>query len=310
MLVPDRTQMTDNIRGILLKVTAVSIFTVMMALIKATSAEVPVGQQVFFRAFFTLLVVVGWLIARGDFLSALHTSNIFSHIWRGLSGAAAMSLRFFALGILTFPEVAALGFTTPLILTVLAALILGETVRAFRLTTVALGFVGVLIVLWPTFDVNGDRSTLELIGAAAILGSAALAALAQIFVRRLVATEGTAQIVFYFSLLITFLSFLSLPFGWVVPSFGAIAMLITAGLIGGVGQICLTAAYRNAPASVVAPFDYTSMLLALAIAYFWFAEIPTGWTIFGALVIIASGVVIIWREQSLGKLRNRSQATH
>ena len=128
MLVPDRTQMTDNIRGILLKVTAVSIFTVMMALIKATSAEVPVGQQVFFRAFFTLLVVVGWLIARGDFLSALHTSNIFSHMWRGLSGAAAMSLRFFALGILTFPEVAALGFTTPLILTVLAALILGETV--------------------------------------------------------------------------------------------------------------------------------------------------------------------------------------
>ena len=310
MLVPDRTQMTDNIRGILLKVTAVSIFTVMMALIKATSAEVPVGQQVFFRAFFTLLVVVGWLIARGDFLSALHTSNIFSHMWRGLSGAAAMSLRFFALGILTFPEVAALGFTTPLILTVLAALILGETVRAFRLTTVALGFVGVLIVLWPTFDANGDRSTLELIGAAAILGSAALAALAQIFVRRLVATEGTAQIVFYFSLLITFLSFLSLPFGWVVPSFGAIAMLITAGLIGGVGQICLTAAYRNAPASVVAPFDYTSMLLALVIAYFWFAEIPTGWTILGALVIIASGVVIIWREQSLGKLRNRSQATH
>ena len=310
MLVPDRTQMTDNIRGILLKVTAVSIFTVMMALIKATSAEVPVGQQVFFRAFFTLLVVVGWLIARGDFLSALYTSNIFSHMWRGLSGAAAMSLRFFALGILTFPEVAALGFTTPLILTVLAALILGETVRAFRLTTVALGFVGVLIVLWPTFDVNGDRSTLELIGAAAILGSAALAALAQIFVRRLVATEGTAQIVFYFSLLITFLSFLSLPFGWVVPSFGAITMLITAGLIGGVGQICLTAAYRNAPASVVAPFDYTSMLLALAIAYFWFAEIPTGWTILGALVIIASGVVIIWREQSLGKLRNRSQVTH
>ena len=117
--------MTDNIRGILLKVTAVSIFTVMMALIKATASEVPTGQQVFFRAFFTLLVVMGWLKARGDFLSALRTSNIFDHMWRGLAGAASMSLRFFALGILTFPEVAALGFTTPLILTVLAALILG-----------------------------------------------------------------------------------------------------------------------------------------------------------------------------------------
>ena len=301
--------MTDNIRGILLKVTAVSIFTVMMALIKATAVEVPTGQQVFFRAFFSLLVVIGWLMARGDFFNALRTSNIFGHMWRGLAGAAAMSLRFFALGVLTFPEVAALGFTTPLILTVLAALILGETVRAFRLTTVALGFVGVLIVLWPTFDINGNRSTLELIGAGAILGSAALAALAQIFVRRLVATEGTVQIVFYFSLLITLLSLLSLPFGWVLPSFDATMMLMTAGLIGGVGQICLTAAYRNAPASVVAPFDYTSMLLALVIAYFWFAEVPTSWTILGASVIIVSGVVIIYREQRLGRRRNLAQST-
>ena len=228
--------------------------------------------------------------------------------WRGLAGAASMSLRFFALGVLSFPEVAALGFTTPLILTVLAALILGETVRAFRLTTVALGFIGVLIVLWPTLNMDGARSTLEIIGAIAILGSAALAALAQIFVRRMVATEGTAQIVFYFSLLITVLSLFTLPFGWVKPSFEATAMLITAGVIGGIGQICLTAAYRNAPASVVAPFDYTSMLLALALAYFWFGEIPTAWTITGALVIIASGVVILWREQRLGRNRNRAQS--
>ena len=76
-------------------------------------------------------------------------------------------------------------------------------------------------------------------------------------------------------------------------------MLIIAGLIGGVGQICLTAAYRNAPASVVAPFDYSSMLLAIAIGYFWFAETPTLWTIAGAIVIILSGIVIIWREQIL-----------
>ena len=300
--------MTDHIRGIALKVTAVSIFTFMMALIKATSQEVPTGQQVFFRAFFTLLVVMAWLSTRGDFPKALRTSNILDHTWRGLAGAAAMSLRFFALGVLSFPEVAALGFTTPLILTVLAALILGETVRAFRLTTVALGFMGVLIVLWPTLNMDGARSTLEVIGATAMLGSAALAALAQIFVRRMVATEGTAQIVFYFSLLITVLSLCTLPFGWVKPSFEATAMLITAGVIGGIGQICLTAAYRNAPASVVAPFDYTSMLLALALAYFWFSEIPTLWTITGASVIITSGVVILWREQRLGRNRTRADS--
>jgi drug/metabolite transporter (DMT)-like permease len=85
-------------------------------------------------------------------------------------------------------------------------------------------------------------------------------------------------------------------------------MLVTAGVIGGIGQICLTAAYRHAPASVVAPFDYTSMLLALALAYFWFSEIPTLWTITGAAVIITSGVVILWREQRLGRNRTRADS--
>ncbi len=126
--------------------------------------------------------------------------------------------------VLTFPEVAALGFTTPLILTLLAAIMLGEVVRLFRLSTLALGFVGVLIVLWPSLNLNGDRSTYELFGAIAIIGSASLAALAQIFVRRLVATESTAQIVFYLSLFITVLSLGSIPFGWVVPSFEANVM--------------------------------------------------------------------------------------
>ena len=302
--------MTNNIRGILLKVMAVTIFTFMMAIIKATAAEVPTGQQVFYRAFFSMLVVIGWLAARGDLPGALRTSNVSGHIWRGLAGAVAMSLRFFAIGVLTFPEVTALGFTTPLVLTILAAVILGETVRAFRLITVTLGFFGVLIVLWPTINFSDERSTFELIGALAILGSAALAALAHIFVRRLVVTENTAQIVFYFSLLVTVLSLFSLPFGWVVPTFKASLMLIGAGLLGGVGQICLTAAYRNAPASVVAPFDYSSMLLALGIGYFWFAETPNWWTIIGATVIILSGIVILWREQWLGRQSNLAQIPH
>ena len=128
--------------------------------------------------------------------------------------------------------------------------------------------------------------------------------------RRLVATENTAQIVFYYSLLVSVLSLFTLPFGWVIPSFEATLMLISAGLIGGVGQICLTAAYRNAPASIVAPFDYSSMLLALGIGYFWFSEIPNWWTIIGAAIIIISGIAILWREQWLGRQRNLAQIPH
>ena len=75
--------MTDNLRGIIFKISAVTIFTVMMAIIKATAGEVPTGQQVFYRAFFSMLVVIGWLAARGDLRTTLRTSNISGHIWRG-----------------------------------------------------------------------------------------------------------------------------------------------------------------------------------------------------------------------------------
>lgn len=299
--------MTNHVTGIVLKIIAVTIFTVMMAIIKETSAHVPTGQQVFFRAFFTLLVIIGWLWARGDFPHGLKTQRIWGHMGRGFAGAAAMTLRFFALGVLSFPEVTALGFTTPLILTILAALLLGETVRLFRISTVALGFVGVLIVLWPNINWDGSRTTMETIGALAMIGSAALAALAQIFVRKLVSTEGTAQIVFYLSLLITVLSLFTIPFGWVMPPPYAFWLLVTAGVIGGLGQICLTASYKFAPASVVAPFDYTSMLLALAIAWLWFAEVPTALMLVGMTIIMASGAVIIWRENQLGKTQNREK---
>ena len=296
--------MSSHMYAILLKISAVTIFTVLMAIIKETSDEVPTGQQVFFRAFFTLLVIMAWLTARKEFPSALHTKRISGHLARGLWGGVAMASRFFALGVLSFPEIMALSFTTPLILTLLAAVILGEHIRSFRIITVCLGFLGVLIILWPTIETQSVRSSIELIGIVAILCSATAAALAQIYVRKLTETESNAQIVFYLSLIISLLSLFTIPFGWIWPSNYAIILLIIAGIIGGIGQICLTAAYRYAPASVVAPFDYTSMLLALAIGYFWFAEIPTLWTILGATIIIASGIVIIWREHQLGTERN------
>ena len=299
--------MAASLYGILLKIAAVTLLTVMMALIKATADEVPTGQQVFFRAFFALLVIVAWLTWDGKFPKGLKTDRIWVHFTRSSVGGVAMALRFSALGILAFPDVVALSFTTPLILTVLAAVMLGEVVRAFRITTVCIGFVGVLVVLWPTLSFV-EGAAMDGIGVALILGSASLAALAQVYVRRLVDTESTAQIVFYLSLFITLLSLFSIPFGWVVPTPGSFFMLASAGIVGGLGQICLTSCYRFAPASVVAPFDYTSMLLAIFIGIVWFAEIPTIWTIVGAAVIIGSGAVIVWRERQLAKEKGPKRA--
>jgi drug/metabolite transporter (DMT)-like permease len=140
--------------------------------------------------------------------------------------------------------------------------------------------------------------------------AAVCGALAQVFVRRLIHVETTTCIVFYFSLTSTVLSLLTIPFGWVWPTPEEAALLIAAGLMGGFGQIALTESYRHADASVIAPFEYTSMLLALAAGYFLFAEVPTLGMLAGAALVVLAGLIIIWRERQLGIERGKArQAT-
>lgn len=296
------------LRGIALKIASVCVFVAMASLIKAAASEVPPGQAVFFRSFFAIPVILGWLLWRGELRHGLETKNPMGHLWRGLVGTTAMGLGFAALGLLPLPEVTAIGYAAPLLVVVFAAMFLGEEVRAFRLSTVALGLVGVLIVLSPRLQVGHDPlSTRETLGAVVALGGAVFAALAQVFVRKLVAQEDTATIVFWFSVTASVLSLVTLPWGWVVPSWGVVVMLVCAGLLGGVGQILLTSSYRFADASVIAPFEYASMLLALGVGYLVFDEAPTVTMLAGAAIIISAGVLIIWRERKLGIERKRQR---
>lgn len=291
------------LRGILFKVMSVFMFMGMASLIKAASADVPPGQAVFFRAFFALPIILGWLALRGELRNGWKTSNPMGHFWRGLVGTTAMGLGFTGLGLLPLPEVTAIGYAAPLLVVVFAAMFLNEEVRVFRLSAVALGMVGVLIVLSPRLSVGASLDSSETLGAIVVLMGAVLAALAQVFVRKLVATETTAAIVFWFTITSSIMALFTLPWGWAVPTWSVAAMLIMAGLLGGIGQIFLTSSYRFAEASLVAPFDYTSMILALTIGYFIFDEVPTGTMLVGAGIVIIAGVLIIWRERQLGLQR-------
>ena len=290
------------LRGIAYKVVSVIVFITMASLIKATAPHVPSGEAVFFRSFFAMPVIVVWLAMRRELATGFRASNPMGHVWRGLVGTIAMGLGFAGLGYLPRPEVTAIGYAAPLLTVIFAAMFLGEEVRAFRITAVALGLIGVMIVVWPRLSITSGEAVgqAEAFGAILVLAGAVFAALAQVFVRKLVMTEKTPAIVFYFSLTATVLSLATLPFGWVVPSATEAALLVTSGLLGGVGQIFLTSSYREADASVVAPFDYASMIFALGIGYFVFAEVPTGTMLIGAAVVVFAGCMIIWRERQLG----------
>ena len=296
------------LHGILLKLGSVVVFIVMASLIKATAAHVPAGEAVFFRSFFAIPVIVVWLILQGKLAQGFRTDNPLGHVWRGMLGTTAMGLGFAGLGFLPLPEVTAIGYAAPILTVIFAAMFLGEPVRLFRIASVALGLTGVLIVLSPRLSVlDSATSHAEAFGAMLVLGSAVFAALAQVFVRKLVNTEKTEVIVFYFSVTATLLSLITLPFGWVWPTPLEATLLVMAGLLGGVGQILLTAAYRDADASLIAPFDYASMLFALGIGYFIFSEVPTGTMLSGAALVVLAGVLIIWRERRLGLERARAR---
>jgi drug/metabolite transporter (DMT)-like permease len=303
-------------RAIALKTAAIFLFMIMAALIKAASDDVPAGQAVFFRSLFAMPIIVAWLWQQGHLHDGFKANNVLGHVWRGLIGTSAMALTFGGLAMLPLPEVTAIGYATPMFTVIFAAFFLGERIRLFRLSAVALGLVGVMIVIAPRLSLNQSYTDTATIGALMILTASILRALVQIHVRRLVQTDSTSAIVFYFSLTATLVSLLSLPLGWVfpipalawtAPHFSVFALIICAGLIGGIAQIMVTSSYRFGTASMLAPFDYSSMIFAMLIGWLAFNEVPTATILIGAALVIAGGVLIIWRERQLGLDRSKSK---
>ena len=211
---------------------------------------------------------------------------------------------------LPLPEAITLNYAQPLLVVAFSALFLHETIRAYRWTAVAVGLAGVLVISWPNLTLLASPAGIdnqELLGVIAVLASAAISAGAMILVRSLVHTERTATIVLWFSLTATVASLFSLPFGWQWLTPTQCALLVGAGVCGGLGQILMTQAYRHAEASVVAPFEYTSMILGVAVGYWAFSEVPTANTLVGGVIVVAAGIFIIWREHRLGLPRGAAR---
>lgn len=294
--------------GISLKVLSAFVFTMMSATLKTLTDRYPTGEVVFFRSAFAVVPLLAWLAWRGNLIDGLRTQNVLGHFKRGLLGTVSMALSFAALSYLPLHEAIAIGYASPLILVILAALLLKETVRAYRWTAVAVGFVGVMIMLSPyvtpqTFA--GGMMAGPALGAACALLSAALSAGAMVQVRRLTGTEKTGAIVFYFFLLASGLSFCTIALGWNMPDTTDLGLFVLAGILGGIGQILLTESYRYADASVIAPFEYTTMIWALLLGWFMFADLPTPTILVGASIVTATGLFIVWRERRLGLERTK-----
>ncbi len=276
--------------GILLRVLAMALMAVLAAIVKACAERgVPVLEIIFFRNAFAFVPVLLY-VWRTTGLGVLRTRRPGAHLTRSAVGLTGMICGFTAVSLLPLTQSTAISFSAPLFMTALSALILKEPVGMHRWMAVAVGFVGVLIMVHP--DPRQFVGVGVLFAIAAAVGSAG----AMIAIREISRTEPGPTIVFYFTLAGAVVGLASLPFGWVMPSPGVLALLVAAGLIGGTGQLLLTEAIRRAPVAVVAPFDYTQLVWAGLIGFLVWCETPALLTLAGAMVVAASSTYILWRE--------------
>lgn len=295
------------LRAILLKVLSALLFAVMSALVRHLGARYPVGQIVFFRSAFAVLPVVLIYAWRNELAAAVRTTRPLGHLGRGVISIGGMFFSFSALARLPIVDATAISFVSPLITVALSAILLKERVRIYRWSAVVLGFVGILVMLVPNFDpALHVAATGTTAGLAFAMASAFCNAGSVIQVRRLTRTETTSSIVLYFSLICALAGLVTLPLGWLRPTSSELAALVAIGLCGGLAHILLTESYRLAPASLVAPFDYTAMIWAFLLGYVFFGELPTVYVLVGAVIIAAAGLFVIWRERVLGLQRMRA----
>jgi drug/metabolite transporter (DMT)-like permease len=296
------------VKAVLLKLVAAFLFAMMSVLVRWVGERYPVGQVVFFRSAFAILPVVIIYAWRRELMAAIRIGRPWRHLGRGLTAVGAMFCNFSSLARLPVVDATAISYVSPLFTVALSAIFLGERVRIYRWTAVIVGFSGVLVMLSPHLDVERSAAnSLAVAGALFGLVGAFFSAGSTVQTRALAKSETTSSIVLYFSIICAVAGLVTLPFGWLTPTWPEFAALVAIGIFGGLAHIFLTESYRLAEASLVAPFDYTSMLWALVLGYMVFGELPDALVFVGAAIIASAGLFVIWRERQLGLQRRAAE---
>jgi len=288
------TLLSPNVVGVLWMLVAVSLLSGMFVLAKHLMKTLPVLEVGMFRMLMSLAFCIPWLIKHG--FGALRTQRPFSHFWRAFFGATSLLAGIYAVHHMRLADAMTLTFTIPLWSIIFAALFLGERVRLRRSLATAAGFLGVLLVVRPQAGVDPAALVALL---AAILATGAIATM-----KNLTRTEPTDRIVFYFLLYGTLILGIPSLFVLQMPSLEEWGWLILLGFFGSAGQVCLTRAYAAGEMTIVAPFDYTRIVIAGVFGYLLFDEVPDAWAFAGATIILASCAYIVRREAMLRKHPN------
>jgi drug/metabolite transporter (DMT)-like permease len=265
-------------------VGSAALFAGMSAAIKIASHELSNVTVVFFRNAVGLVVLLPWLLPQGR--AGLATRDLRGHLVRGLAGLGSMYCFFFAISRLRLADAVLLNQSLPLFLPLVERFWLGEPIPRRLWGVLAVGFLGILLILKPGSEVFSPAA---LVG----LASAVLAAVAQVGIRRLTRTEPATRIVFYFGLIGSLVSAVPAAAAWKTPSQGILGVLLAVGLFATAGQLALTRAYAHAPAAQVGPFLYAGPVIAGVLDWWIWRTLPDRLFVAGALLVVTSAVLAL-----------------
>ena len=266
---------------------SVCAFSVMDIIVK-WSEDYPLGQVLFFRGFFGI-VFYFFVIPPERRKNFYYTKRAGLHFLRCIFGLIALVAIFTALRNLPLATVVSISFAAPIFTTIFSIFLLKEKVGFYRWLAVIVGFIGIIVITEPGF------SSLNIYYLYPIIFCLGLSYVA-IAIRQLSTSEPVWLISLYFSVAITLLSFLTIPYGWVMPNLNDLAILSLVGIFGGVANLWLSQSYKYSEVSLVTPLKYLALVFAIIFGYFIWGEVPTIKTLLGAALVIISSIIIFRRE--------------
>ncbi len=280
----------SSMRGITAMLLAVCLFSLMDAGLKLLSPHYPALQVTAMRAIASLPFVVVYIFLRGSGASLLKIRWPL-HLLRGVLGISMLALFTYGLRSLPLSEAYSLFFIAPLLITALSVPLLKEKVGAARWIAIFVGLLGVLIVLRP--------STVNLVslGSLAVLGAAVCYSVSAICVRLISKTDTSDSMVFWAMTMIAIGGGSLAAPNWQPIEHHHSLVLAGIGLTGFFGQVAITAAFQKGEASVIAPFEYSALALGIGLDWLLWRTVPDSIALFGALVIVASGLYLIKKEK-------------
>ena len=271
---------------------SVCAFSIMDLIVK-WSDDYPLGQVIFFRGFFGI-VLYYFVIPKERIKDFYFTKRPLLHFSRCFFGLAALLSIFTALRNLPLATVVSISFAAPIFTTIFSIFFLSERVGYFRWLAVFIGFIGILIISEPGLS---SLNVYYIFPVIFVLGMSYVA----ISIRQLSSTEPVWLISLFFSAAITIAGLLTLPFGWIMPSFYDLTLLSMIGFFGGVANLWLSQSYKFSEVSLVTPLKYLALVFAIVFGYLIWGEVPSGKTLLGAILVIASSIIIFKREIALKK---------